>query len=63
MTGDAVIVKGSGAGGTTVAPLTVVNEDGTTEERWMVSVDSNVISVPPDQIRIATPQELSESAE
>jgi hypothetical protein len=63
MTGDAVIVKDSGARGTAVGPMTVVNEDGTTEERWMVSVDSNLISVAPDQIRIATAGELSDDDE
>jgi hypothetical protein len=63
MTDDVVIVKDSGARGTAVAPTTVVNEDGTTEEPWLVSVDSNLISVAPDQIRIATPEELSEDDE
>jgi len=60
MTGDAVIVKDSGARGTAVASTTVVYDDGTTEERWFVRVDSKLISVAPDQIRIATPDELSD---
>jgi hypothetical protein len=38
MTGDAVIVKDSVARGTVVGPMTVVNDDGTTEELWMVRV-------------------------
>jgi hypothetical protein len=63
MTGDAVIVQDSGAGGTAVAPTTVVNDDGTTEEGWMVSVDSNLRFVAPDQIRIATAKELSDDDE
>jgi hypothetical protein len=63
LTGDAVIVKQSGARGTAFAPTTVVNDDGTTEERWMVSVDSNLIFVAPDQIRIATPEELRDDEE
>jgi hypothetical protein len=63
MTGDAVIVRDSGARGAAVAPTTVVNDDGTTEEGWMVSVDSNLIFVAPDQIRIATPEELSDDEE
>jgi hypothetical protein len=42
------------------ALTTYVNDDGTTEEGWMVSVDSNLIFVGPTQIRIATRQELSD---
>jgi hypothetical protein len=60
MTGDAVIVEESGARGTAFTPVTVVNDDGTSEEGWMVSVDSKLIFVAPDQIRIATPEELSD---
>ena len=60
MGGDAVILKDGGARGTAVEPTTVLNDDGTTEERWTVSVDSNLISVAPDQIRIATAKELSD---
>jgi hypothetical protein len=63
VTGDAVTVKDSGARGTAFAPTTYVNDDGTTEEGWMVSVDSNLIFVAPDQIRIATPEELSDDEE
>ena len=43
--------------------MTVVNDDGTTEEGWMVNVDSNLIFVAPDQIRIATPEELGDDDE
>ncbi|SCG39674.1 hypothetical protein GA0070609_0756 [Micromonospora echinaurantiaca] len=60
MTGDTIIVKDTGARGTTFAPTTYVNDDGTTEEGWMVSIDSKLMFVAPDQIRVATPQELSD---
>jgi hypothetical protein len=60
MTGDVVIVKDSGARGTAFLPMTYVNDDGSTEEGWMVSVDSKLISLAPDQIRVATSEELSD---
>jgi hypothetical protein len=60
MTGDTVIVKDTGLRATAFAPTTIVNEDGTTDEGWTVSIGSNLMFVNPDQIRVATPQELNE---
>jgi hypothetical protein len=62
VTGDVVIVKDTGARGTAFAPTTFVKDDGTTDERWMVSIDSRLVFVTPDQIRVATAQELDEGA-
>ncbi|MGV9805566.1 hypothetical protein [Micromonospora chersina] len=60
MTGDKVIVKDTGARGVAFAPTTYVNDDGTTDEGWMVSIDSKLMFLAPQEIRIVTSQELSE---
>ena len=52
---------GDGApGGRAFAPTTYVNDDGTTEDGWMVSTDSKLMFVAPDQIRVATTEELTD---
>jgi hypothetical protein len=38
--------------------MSAVYDDGTTDEGWMVSIDTNLVFVHPDEIRIATAQEL-----
>jgi hypothetical protein len=59
MTGDMVIVKANGAHARVFASTARVNADGTTDEGWMIAIDSNLIFVAAAEIRIATPEELS----
>jgi len=61
MTGDAVIVKATGARAMAFAPTTYVNADGTTDEGWTIAIGSNLTFVAPDEIRVALPEELNPS--
>jgi hypothetical protein len=56
MTGDTVIIKATGARAMAFAPTTRVNADGTTNEGWMIAIDSNLTFVAADEIHIATPR-------
>jgi len=60
MTGDIVIVKETGVRAMAVAPMSVVYDDGTTDEGWSVSIEAQMVFVKPDEIRIATAQELND---
>lgn len=59
MTGDAVIVKATGARAMVFAPTTHVNADGTTNEGWTIAIDSNLTFVAANEIRVAVPVELN----
>jgi hypothetical protein len=61
MAGDTVIVKASGARAVAFAPTTRVNSNGNTDEGWMIAVDSDLVFVGIDEIRIARPEELGEN--
>lgn len=58
MTGDTVIVKATGASAMAFAPTTQVKADGSTDEGWMIVIDSKLLFVAPDEIRIAFPEDL-----
>jgi hypothetical protein len=60
MTGDIVIVKETGVRAMAVAPMSVVYDDGATDEGWSVSIEAQMVFVKPDEIRIATAQELND---
>lgn len=59
MTGDTVIVIATGARANVFASAARINPDGTTDEGWMITVESNLIFVAAAEIRIATADELS----
>jgi len=58
-TGDMVIVKATGAHARVFASAARINADGTPDEGWMITIDSNLMFVAAAEIRIATPEELS----
>jgi hypothetical protein len=62
MAGDMVIVMATGARARVFASSGRVNGDGTTDEGWMIAIDSNLKFVAAAEIRIVTPEELSGEA-
>lgn len=59
-TGDLVIIRTTGRRARVFASAARINPDGTTDEGWMIDIDSNLMFVATAEIRIATPEELGE---
>lgn len=59
MTGDTVIVKATGARATLFAPTSQVKADSTSDDGWTIAIDSKLIFVGVDEIRIAIAEELN----
>jgi len=61
--GDRVIVIANDQHGVLVGPHTTVYEGGETDEGWLVRINNRLVTLKPEEIRIATPAEIDRTGD